>query len=276
MKCAYNDALSVTFIRHGEYDPSNPTGYHNTGLTMLGTREARSLHPQSKRDLNNTVGYSMNNARALGTIALALFPKTPDECVEQHIHKLISRNIIQILECLDYLPFIDQELEDRLGSASVNGTNLAFLVDESDAYQNETSTVFSTYSMMASDMAKLLIEQSSAVTENTLQGSSHQQLLVCGREFIYGCFRTKITEKSHGAKAANSFVSWYGETIELTDTSRTSSTHIGIQRPSIHNASQPTFRLSDSFGDVSFSITELNEIIEEQAHNLQNTTGHAV
>lgn len=238
----------LVFIRHGHYDPENKAGVEGSGLTQIGLDEARSLHRQLPGSPDRMKVYSANNLRSLGTIALAMFPELqPSEAMRQ-LERLTTESKVRIVPGLDYLPIKSDILERKLTDVYNAGSNLSFLVNESDEYERELDKSFSTFSRMTVEVAELLFEE---LSQNSARG-----VLLCGREFVYPCFRAAITHVVSGDEMMNAFVEWYQNNVELNDLAR-----IDMARIVIFPA-EGSFRIEDSFGNLSFNLYQLQSLYE--------------
>lgn len=238
----------LVFIRHGHYDPEDKAGVEGSGLTQKGLDEARSLHKQLPVSPDRMKVYSANNLRSLGTIALAMFPELqPAEAMRQ-IERFAAESKVRIVPGLNYLPIKSDMLEQKLTEVYDAGNNLSFLVNESDEYERELDESFSTFSRMTVEVAELLLEE---LSQNNGTG-----VLLCGREFVYPCFRAAITHEVSGDEAMNAFVEWYQNNVELNDLARIDTARIVILPV------ESSFKIEDSFGNLFFNLHQLQSLYE--------------
>jgi hypothetical protein len=107
---------------------------------------------------------------------------------------------------------------------------------------------------MALDLANLVIEHATGGQRTRVAND----LLICGREFIYACFRAELTKAVWGTPRRDSYVSWYEEYAELNDDARAAIMDIRVIEGKDNKG--PAFALSDSFGQLNFDLRTLYDV----------------
>lgn len=252
----------LIFIRHGQQEPAGSENPHFSGLTELGRAEARSVG--GKLDLKHaeTKVLSVDNARSLATVALALYPKINDEEINDKILQLKESRQLITTSKLSYLPVEDKEFEKQLANSFSQSTALRFLVDHSDAHRLTDNARMSSYSTLAYEAANAIeyfykkAQKDVLVELETSENDLYR--VFCGREFVYACFRAKLLENTHGVGARDEYVDWYGEFVEWSHEAREDIAITTIQDTEDDDSK---FLLRDSYGQVVFGVSEIKTII---------------
>ena len=232
---------NINFIRHGDHNPIDGEVLYG-GLSNLGRQEARSI--AYKLDLRNDKAtvYTVDNARSMGTVAIALDPKIKDSAIDKTVKSLLSNHTITVDGQLNYNSQEADEYITDLNEAFFAARALRFFAEKSDEYHDDKH---STYSSMATTIAKYV--------ESSVDPS--RNVLILAREFFYPSFRAKLIELKHGIKKRDYYADWYGDNIEWNPEARTDVSRVSL------NLSSHRYVLSDKYGEEEFNSDNLETII---------------
>lgn len=252
----------LIFIRHGQHETSGVDNPHPSGLTELGRDEARTIGQKLTVQPERIRAFSVNNARSLATVALALYPETDDSSIQQRIDALRAEKRLTVKASLGYAPIADPRFEEELSMAFYQSRNLEFLVAYTDDYRLSKGDPISSYSSIAYDMASLVKERHSGNLINLAQGETadDEHELYCAREFSYACFRAKLEEVINGIDERDRFVEWYGKNVEWLPEARQDVVPIKVTTDA-SGLSRVT--LNDRYGKLEFGIDDIEKIIQD-------------
>jgi|688.fasta_scaffold00232_40 hypothetical protein len=260
------EEINLNFIRHGKHNTSKDDPLPEIcGLLNEGVVEARSVGERLELDPDYTVVFTIENDRSLATSFLVLYP---DKDLEEHnIGQCLANGKIKTSPQLGYKPVNDPTFSSMVGRAFKQGTNLAFLVGQSDSYRLSTGNEVSSYTAIAYEVA-LIVDKYIKICQSWPSRASKRnehlalQRVFCAREFVYPCFRAKLLEQVEGIDARDAYVRWYGESMEWNSAARTDVSTICIE----HIYASESFdriTISDEYGTLVIDPSYINNIIAE-------------
>lgn len=258
-------SVRLIFHRHGEHVIIHEKPEQQHPLSEAGYEEMKKIGREINVIESQTIGFYTDNLRSLTSVVAVMNPSLDRPNPDEYLRK----KRVKPLEALQYKVVNDRVFREKLDAAVQKNKVLHFLVNESDKIAGENIDSLSTYSSISREIGATIKRYISVernwkkLTERSPQYAKKDLYrLFCGREFIYGCFRAKLTEQMFGEEMRDRFVEWYEASREGNGLERGK---MGTIKLSV-DAKTDTLKgsLTDSFGEVIFTEEIINNIMKKE------------
>ena len=251
----------LVFHRHLEHVVSSDVENRLYSLSNEDLNYAEDVSNLTRKtDLNVT--FSVDNLRSYLTSYFILKPEeiltlalgSEDQVKLFEKIKTEHKHTIRDLSSkLSYKDTHGTEFDRAMDKAFKDLRPLDFQVKESDGFRERGEDI-SSYSFIASEISGVILKYFKIKNRRhdlseKKYGNKNLFRTFCAREFIYACFRAKITEKVLGKEERDKYIKYFSE--------NRGSKFIGI----ISFSENGEVVMEDDFGELACNITVLEDLI---------------
>jgi hypothetical protein len=245
-------------LDHAAIPEENEELYRLTNKDLPYAKDIAAL--MGETDLS--VAFTVNNLRSYLTSYFILNPQkifNLNQSEQLDAYKLSKEKrgkIVDLTKKISYRNPGNTEFSKALDEAFKAAKSLEFQVKESDSFREKGEDI-SSYSLIASEVSKIILKYLQIKKKwGDLSATKydHKNLFrtFCAREFIYACFRAKLTEKVLGLEERERYISYFAKTRGIK--------FIGL----VTFLKDGKVVLEDDFGTLIFDSAPLEKIIEEE------------
>lgn len=206
-------SVVLIFHRHLNHDTVSP---EIDELRRITTEDLEYTEDLSSLVLNTdrAVALTVDNLRSYLTSYFILNPNEAIDIATGNQLEMYSQardsRAIRYLPQLSYKDSTGTEFDKALHEAFKENRPLQFQVEESDRFARQGENV-SSYSVIASEIAEVVLkywrikDRWERVSQQKFSSKNLFRTL-CAREFVYACFRAKLTEKILGMEERDRYV----------------------------------------------------------------------
>jgi len=177
-----------------------------------------------------TIWFSADNIRSMQSVIAAMWWN--EEQRWKH-NEFLKNGRIKTMEELSYVQVNDDDFSRWLLDSIKERKVMRRTIKNSDMLMQELWYKQSSFSVMAQDVAKILLRYYNALkTRNNINKEYEDRNLYrifCGKEFIYASFRAKIIELLYWNQSQEAYIDWYESAMENKRSTRTEIWKIVVQ-----------------------------------------------
>ncbi len=263
-------SIKLYFIRHWEHIKTWNDDF-SSELCQDGKQEIEDISKKININNTNNISFIINNIRSFVTALLLNKQEIYDR--KQLIDQL-NNNSIKNIRILNWLNYWEVNKNSPmllwLSNAVEKWKVLEYLVSKSDndILFDERGKA-STYNKIVRDVSKYLLRYK--ILYNNWEKLSNKEECTNNvltrsfspRAYIYGCFRAKITELKQWENKQKEYINWFDKNI-VVDNDK----FLWIILIKNKN-NELVFELKDWFGELTFNINDLKNIVIEEDENRQ-------
>jgi hypothetical protein len=241
--------MKLSFVRHGEHEGER------SELTNFGKQEMGDV--KERLEFNDTIIVFYPPGSRFQESAEILLGERDSDYKRREVRDLSYLRINQ--KTSYYEGLIDSIRARRC---------LEYHVLFSDAHIQESGEHISSYTTMAALTSRLLLKYINIQNRLPEGRNIDIQRVFCAREFIWASFRAKLIELKYGKDEMLEYVDWYSNTQEGNPEARKNIANITFNSSL---GSSMTIHLSDKYGEEDITISDLENIIQQEQALLESS-----